>query len=175
MLYTSGNFCYTAIEFDEISAPVAQLDRVSDSDSEGRWFESSRAYVKIPRNLARFRGVFVFGDRRGEMYEIHDVKRRLKEVHAEQNAIRKQLRCMDIPYDTFRVGKDCNEGNMMFKSVAELALDNFDAKCDVLALANNFSNLHDAFWVLQDSSSATMACSCLARATCCARCCNCSS
>ena len=23
--------------------PVAQLDRVSDSDSEGRWFESSRA------------------------------------------------------------------------------------------------------------------------------------
>jgi len=25
-------------------APVAQLDRVSDSDSEGRWFESSRAY-----------------------------------------------------------------------------------------------------------------------------------
>ena len=28
-------------------APVAQLDRVSDSDSEGRWFESSRAYHKI--------------------------------------------------------------------------------------------------------------------------------
>ena len=27
-----------------IYALVAQLDRVSDSDSEGRWFESSRAY-----------------------------------------------------------------------------------------------------------------------------------
>ena len=26
--------------------PVAQLDRASDSDSEGRWFESSRAYQK---------------------------------------------------------------------------------------------------------------------------------
>ena len=25
-------------------APVAQLDSASDSDSEGRWFESSRAY-----------------------------------------------------------------------------------------------------------------------------------
>ena len=25
-------------------APVAQLDRVTDSDSVGRWFESSRAY-----------------------------------------------------------------------------------------------------------------------------------
>ena len=27
-------------------APVAQLDRVTDSDSVGRWFESSRAYQK---------------------------------------------------------------------------------------------------------------------------------
>ena len=27
-------------------APVAQLDRVSDSDSEGRKFESCRAYQK---------------------------------------------------------------------------------------------------------------------------------
>ena len=30
--------------YNDINAPVAQLDRVSDSDSEGRWFESSRAY-----------------------------------------------------------------------------------------------------------------------------------
>ena len=29
-----------------VSAPVAQLDRASDSDSEGRWFDSSRAYQK---------------------------------------------------------------------------------------------------------------------------------
>ena len=27
-------------------APVAQLDRALDSDSVGRWFESSRAYQK---------------------------------------------------------------------------------------------------------------------------------
>ena len=27
--------------------PVAQLDRASDSDSEGRWFESSRAYQNV--------------------------------------------------------------------------------------------------------------------------------
>ena len=33
---------------DEIDmhAPVAQLDRALDSDSKGRWFESSRAYQK---------------------------------------------------------------------------------------------------------------------------------
>ena len=75
------------------------------------------------------------------MYEIHDAKRRLKEVNAEQNAMRKQLRCMNIPYDTFRVGKDCNEGNMMFKSVAELALDDFDAKCDALIQKIKLDNI----------------------------------
>ena len=34
---------------DEIDmhAPVAQLDRALDSDSKGRWFESSRAYHKV--------------------------------------------------------------------------------------------------------------------------------
>jgi hypothetical protein len=34
-----------------IFAPVAQLDRASDSGSEGRWFESSRAYhsIHLPR------------------------------------------------------------------------------------------------------------------------------
>ena len=35
-------------------------DHDKGSDSEGRWFESSRAYVKIPRNLARFRGIGLF-------------------------------------------------------------------------------------------------------------------
>ena len=38
-------------------APVAQLDRVSDSDSEGRWFESSRAYQKERHDENR---VFLF-------------------------------------------------------------------------------------------------------------------
>ena len=28
-------------------APVAQLDRALDSDSKGRWFESSRAYQNV--------------------------------------------------------------------------------------------------------------------------------
>ena len=34
---------------DEIDmhAPVAQLDRALDSDSKGRWFESSRAYQNV--------------------------------------------------------------------------------------------------------------------------------
>ncbi len=39
---------------DEIDmhAPVAQLDRALDSDSKGRWFESSRAYHNV-RVLSR--------------------------------------------------------------------------------------------------------------------------
>ena len=35
-------------------APVAQLDRALDSDSKGRWFESSRAYQK-PSQTIRLR------------------------------------------------------------------------------------------------------------------------
>ena len=31
-----------------VYVPVAQLDRVSDSDSEGRRFEPCRAYQRIP-------------------------------------------------------------------------------------------------------------------------------
>ena len=43
---------------DEIDmhAPVAQLDRALDSDSKGRWFESSRAYQM---NESRFSNYFI--------------------------------------------------------------------------------------------------------------------
>ena len=37
-------------------APVAQLDRALDSDSKGRWFESSRAYHM---NETRFSNIFI--------------------------------------------------------------------------------------------------------------------
>ena len=44
-LYKEENICYTALALENCAyAPVAQLDRVSDSDSEGRAFESHRAY-----------------------------------------------------------------------------------------------------------------------------------
>ena len=33
--------------------PVAQLDRALDSDSKGRWFESSRAYHTVPHRMVR--------------------------------------------------------------------------------------------------------------------------
>ena len=36
--------------------PVAQLDRVSDSDSEGRWFESSRVHEGKPLKSKDFSG-----------------------------------------------------------------------------------------------------------------------
>ena len=41
-------------------APVAQLDRVSDSDSEGHAFESHRAYQKTPRSRNGLRGLFFY-------------------------------------------------------------------------------------------------------------------
>ena len=40
LLYIDRPICYNTWA----NAPVAQLDRVSDSDSEGRGFESRRAY-----------------------------------------------------------------------------------------------------------------------------------
>ena len=41
-----------------VHAPVAQLDRVSDSDSEGRWFESSRAYHEKSPESCEVPGTF---------------------------------------------------------------------------------------------------------------------
>ena len=35
-------------------APVAQLDRALDSDSKGRWFESSRAYQMNTTRVSNF-------------------------------------------------------------------------------------------------------------------------
>ena len=40
-------------------APVAQLDRALDSDSKGRWFESSRAYQKPSQTICLRRFLYV--------------------------------------------------------------------------------------------------------------------
>ena len=39
---SAGSVC--SAQQNSVYAPVAQLDRVTDSDSVGHWFESSRAY-----------------------------------------------------------------------------------------------------------------------------------
>ena len=46
--------CAMIIRLQSIHAPVAQLDRVSDSDSEGHRFESCRAYRRKPLANQRF-------------------------------------------------------------------------------------------------------------------------
>ena len=51
----TGKICYTiercvrgrSLAGTTKYAPVAQLDRALDSDSKGRWFESSRAYQNV--------------------------------------------------------------------------------------------------------------------------------
>ena len=52
---------------DEIDmhAPVAQLDRALDSDSKGRWFESSRAYHSPPKAHGFWRLSFAAIDKYG--------------------------------------------------------------------------------------------------------------
>ncbi len=51
--------CYTNQEL----APVAQLDRALDSDSKGRWFESSRAYQERSLKQLRFRDLLFLKER----------------------------------------------------------------------------------------------------------------
>ena len=46
-------------------APVAQLDRALDSDSKGRWFESSRAYHSPPKAHGFWRLSFAAIDKYG--------------------------------------------------------------------------------------------------------------
>ena len=62
-LYTGRKICYSigrcpeGVSFEAAPvtgngyAPVAQLDRALDSDSKGRWFESSRAYQKPSQTI----------------------------------------------------------------------------------------------------------------------------
>ena len=75
--------------------PVAQLDRASDSDSEGRWFESSRAYQnvlmkdaaqKTPRKSAVFSHIYQFfrcKKLENEIFQRHDLRARAVRVGAE--------------------------------------------------------------------------------------------
>ena len=51
--------CAMIIRLQSTHAPVAQLDRVSDSDSEGHRFESCRAYRRKPLANQRFARGFV--------------------------------------------------------------------------------------------------------------------
>ena len=55
-----NSFCYN-VTVIKTYAPVAQLDRVSDSDSEGRAFESHQAYQQKPADIATA-GHFVLCD-----------------------------------------------------------------------------------------------------------------
>ena len=51
-------------------APVAQLDRVSDSDSEGRGFESRRAY-HVGTDFTPFRRLFLRSKKRPSSTPLH--------------------------------------------------------------------------------------------------------
>ena len=53
--YVSGISLAGTIKY----APVAQLDRALDSDSKGRWFESSRAYQRKPCSRNDYRVTFL--------------------------------------------------------------------------------------------------------------------
>ena len=51
--FTNFKSCAIILYAVKRYAPVAQLDRVTDSDSVGRWFDSSRAYQNAPACFKR--------------------------------------------------------------------------------------------------------------------------
>ncbi len=55
----SSDECVKFLHLTVVDAPVAQLDRVSDSDSEGRAFESHRAYQAPGDNNVISRGFYL--------------------------------------------------------------------------------------------------------------------
>src|SRR5574344_1142576 len=68
----------------------------------------------------------------------------LKENLTQQSECKKNLCCFEIPYNEFMINKSFNEGNAMFRNVAKIALDAFDAYCDIQSnkiTLNNMSNI----------------------------------
>ena len=83
--------------------------------------------------------------------EIHRHKTQLKECRDTQRWMRKNLGCMSIPYNEFKVNGNFNEGNQMFHDVASLSLRAFDEKCDNIINGLKISNYHKS---LDDIDSA---------------------
>jgi hypothetical protein len=54
----------------------------------------------------------------------------LKQNITQQSECKKNLRCFEMPYNEFMINGNFNDGNTMFRNVAKISLDAFDAYCD---------------------------------------------
>ena len=73
--------------------------------------------------------------------QITDKTIELKENITQQSECKKGLCCFEIPYNEFMINKSFNDGNTMFRNVAKIALDAFDAYCDAQINKITLSNI----------------------------------
>ena len=73
--------------------------------------------------------------------QITDKTIELKENITQQSECKRDLCCFEIPYDEFMINRSFNDGNAMFRNVARIALDAFDAYCDIQINKITLSNI----------------------------------
>ena len=73
--------------------------------------------------------------------KITDKTIELKENLTQQSECKRDLCCFEIPYNEFMINGGFNEGNAMFRNVARIALDAFDAYCDIQINKITLSNI----------------------------------
>src|SRR5574344_649711 len=73
--------------------------------------------------------------------KITDKTIELKENLTQQSECKRDLCCFEIPYDEFMINRSFNDGNAMFRNVARIALDAFDAYCDIQINKITLSNI----------------------------------
>ena len=82
--------------------------------------------------------------------KITDKTIELKENLTQQSECKKNLCCFEIPYNEFMINGGFNEGNAMFRNVAKIALDAFDAYCDAQVNKITLNNISDIIIKLQN-------------------------
>ena len=74
----------------------------------------------------------------------------LKQNITQQSECKKNLRCFEMPYNEFMINGNFNDGNTMFRNVAKISLDAFDAYCDAQINKMTLNNISDITIKLQN-------------------------
>ena len=74
----------------------------------------------------------------------------LKQNIKQQSEYKKNLCCFEMPYNEFMINGSFNDGNTMFRNVAKISLDAFDAYCDTQINRITLNNISDITIKLQN-------------------------
>ena len=74
----------------------------------------------------------------------------LKQNITQQSEYKKNLCCFEMPYNEFMINGNFNDGNTMFRNVAKISLDAFDAYCDTQINRITLNNISDITIKLQN-------------------------